>query len=544
MLYQFYSSKPYFFYLLLVVGLLIYTYSFFVRQNKFTNLFSLLTAFLTLLFARIPVILKNAQLNPDESMQLAQALSIVRKAAVFDSWDGNTIGPLDTYLIMIPYAFGLPLDYSTLHLLAVCFQFAFFFVCFKAIQMFYNQNTAFVATLPVLIWFVFTQHYDFLHYASELPPILMLASCTWVYLAFLKAKNTKLWLLFVQGALAALIPFAKLQAVPSTFIIIAFTILQLWQSSENRAIFFKKIAYLVVGGLSILFSITTLTLYWGVFDEMILYYFEGNLFHEAGGGKDSIFEKILNHFRSTSDLFELKALVIYLVSITAIALWQKPRLSLKGSGQLLLFTVTLLSFTLFAIGKSGFRLYHYNNFLFLPLILLIAIFVQNLNKKSAKNLLITGVTTLLFLFPILPQIVQGKEFYAYAYTGRKMQVSDVSKAILKYAKAGEPLVVWGWMQDYYVETQMPQGTNDNHAIRCFTYSLVDEHRKRYVADIIKNEPPVIVDAVAPTSFMMKEKELYGLDKFPELQKLINERYVLAETVKGNDIYVIKSRFKK
>lgn len=176
--------------------------------------------------------------------------------------------------------------------------------------------------------------------------------------------------------------------------------------------------------------------------------------------------------------------------------------------------------------------------------MLIAIFAQNLNKKLAKNLLTTGVTILLFLFPILPQIVQGKGFYAYPYKGRKMQISDVSKAILKYAKAGEPLVVWGWMQDYYAETQMPQGTNDNHAIRCFTYSLIDEHRKRYVADIIKNEPPVIVDAVAPTSFMMKEKELYGLDKFPELQKLINERYVLAETVKGNDIYVIKSRFKK
>lgn len=540
MLARFFTGTPYTFYCLLIIGLIFYAFSFHTKLSKHNHSFPLIFCFFLLLFARLPFIFSNIPFNPDESMQLAQAITIKKNPVVFEAWDGNTIGPLCTYLIMIPHALGLPLEFTTLHLMSIIFQFAFVWLLFQSLKLAFGTESAYWGTLPLIVWFAFTQHYDFVHYTSELPALVMLGVCTYVYFMFLKNKKLSYWWLFLQGFLSALIPFGKLQAVPLVFVVLLFTAIQLFSRNKNHFnIFLKSIGYLVIGGISALLIITSITLYWEVFDEMILFYFKGNLFHEAGGAKVSIWRRIINHFETTSDLFEFKAFIIYVIGLLVVFVLKTFNKTNSFASIYLYFAITLFIFGIYAVSKSGFRLYHYYHFLLLPLTIFAGFFSQKLETKTFVRIIVTVCTILLFLLPILPSIAKGEEFFRYHHPQRKMELSNVSKAILKYDKSGEYLAVWGWMQHYFVETQMPQATNDNHTIRCFTYSLINEHRKRFLNDLERTKPKVFVDAVAPSSFLMNNKEEFGIQNFPALKKYLDEKYTIVETVDGNDIYLRK-----
>jgi len=118
--------------------------------------------------------------------------------------------------------------------------------------------------------------------------------------------------------------------------------------------------------------------------------------------------------------------------------------------------------------------------------------------------------------------------------------SEVAKTISEYAQANERMAVWGWMNRYYVETGLIQGTRESHSLRQISKSKQqDYYLKRYVSDLLQNRPVVFVDAVGPKSFYFNERSTQGHEKFPIVRAVIEERYTLVAGIDGVRIYVLE-----
>ena len=75
------------------------------------------------------------------------------------------------------------------------------------------------------------------------------------------------------------------------------------------------------------------------------------------------------------------------------------------------------------------------------------------------------------------------------------------------------MVVWGWQCVYYVEAQLAQGTAENHSERSiFNHPMRKTYRERYLADMKRTKPAIVLDAVGKNSFWVQNKKTQGIEK--------------------------------
>lgn len=91
---------------------------------------------------------------------------------------------------------------------------------------------------------------------------------------------------------------------------------------------------------------------------------------------------------------------------------------------------------------------------------------------------------------------------------------------------------------YHVETQMPQGTAENHSERCiYPHPLRQKYYERFLSDLQKNQPKVFVDAVGPNSLWLNDPATQAHEKFPELKAFISEHYHFVGEVEHTRVYI-------
>ena len=87
------------------------------------------------------------------------------------------------------------------------------------------------------------------------------------------------------------------------------------------------------------------------------------------------------------------------------------------------------------------------------------------------------------------------------------------------------MVVWGWMPSLYVQTSVPPATR---YVIC--HFLIDpgparEHlRARFLADVQREKPDVIVDAVAPGCFVWFWGASDRIEGFPAFREYVQRNY--------------------
>src|SRR5215469_3838077 len=168
----------------------------------------------SLFLVRLPTLLPGG-LNPDEGMFLAGAMKLRHFPVFWRSLDGATSGPLNYYALTLMNLMGLPLDFATARLLNIICLGGTITVVYAIARLLTMDWTARLTPLPVLAAaMAFRGSKDFLHYSSECVSVLMVAIGTWLLFAdHLSARVS--WLRgFAIGAIAAFVPFAKLQAAP------------------------------------------------------------------------------------------------------------------------------------------------------------------------------------------------------------------------------------------------------------------------------------------------------------------------------------------
>lgn len=507
-----------------------------------------------LFLLRLPSIVFNQEISPDESQMIAQAMTLRQDPIYFRSVDGTTGGPLDSYMLIIPSFFGLPFDYITAHLVAFGLVGLSLLALFATAHLWFGTKAARLALLSVVVLLGLTQNGDLLHYNSELVAVVLLSATYYLLAVLLRQAKPSVGLLLGIGVLLGMVPFGKLQGVPLAAVVGLFAGLSVLLSSTlSSGQKGARLGALAIGAL--VFPLLFIGLVWsnGVFDDFITFYVMANF--QYATGSDPIQNLLdLPRFFQKGDEFDwfvklvLSVWVVWLVSVgirRGVRMPQQPRMRLS-------FLSTLTVATLYAITRTGSEYVHYLYFLIGPLVLWLAYGLETLGAQWADSRLQKGLPTGLVVVFIMAFAVNtwfvystGKDVNRYPTDhqgGWRMQLSHVAEKVLQYAQPGEKLAVWGWRCDYYVQTGMPQGVAENHTIRSvFNHSLRDAYQRRYVDNIMRSFPPVFVDAVGRNDLWLIDRKTQGHESYSPLGLFIAAHYQCVGLVDDTRIYIRKDR---
>jgi hypothetical protein len=510
---------------------------FFVRwgiKNKETN--STLFLFIALVFIilmRLPTVFLDQELDVDESQVLAHAITLMQDPVYWRAADGCTIGPLDSYFLAIFGIFGGGIGYKLAHTASlVCALLSLFFF-YQTVQIFCNKATSHFILLAPILFLIFAQGFQFTHYTSEQFPIVLLNLSLWLSAIIYTNNQTKWWVYAILGFTLTAIPFAKLQvSLLAFFIGLAVVVLSFYRKK------YVSISILIGGTLCFLLPTLALHLYFDVFDDFWEFYIVGNLFYTSNNEMENI---VIHFFR----LVYRNDLMIYAFTIVFFLL---PRFrNIKGPFdlQLFLFALLWLLIGIYSVSITG-RLYiHYLNLLIYPSALFLLVAIKDIPMANVSSWSYGAAVIIWGSFLILKPDAKPSLDYFVPNSVQVAIKEKVSSKILEYTSPQDRLTVWGWACNYYVETQLAQGTAESLSVWCIDPSpLKSQHQARYLSDITKNRPAVFVDAVAPGQLNMNNPETASYENFSLLKDFIDANYKLVDTIDGVRIFVLQDQLKK
>ncbi|GAB4036644.1 hypothetical protein [Spirosoma jeollabukense] len=503
----------------------------------------LLVALIGLLcFKRVLVLFINRELNPDESQLLSQALTLRYHPVYWKYVDGATMGPLSCYFVSLPGFFGVPLNYVVIRWLAFGCTLLSVAGGYFAIENFFSPRAARLAIFPAIAFLAFTTHLDFLHATNEHLSLALIGLAIWQYSRLWKQRAfDSVAGLFLLGFVSSLVPFAKLQGTPTVLIIVAAALIGLIRQYPilTPSRFWRALGGLLIGGLLFPVFVIGLTLFFGVFSDFIHFYIQSNLAYSAGAG----FLVFLAHFpvfvSHTSDF-----VVFLLPTLALVIAW--ILFSRKGNGKsdVLFFSVAVLVSSAYAVIKPGNEFTHYLLYLVIPVCLLNAWFLDTFRRPVHTVFWVAAILGSVGINALMEGDNPSNKYRQIPFALRHFYVSPTAQEVLKLAKPGEDLVVWGWAPNFNVETQMPQGVCDNHTIREVMGSDQEVHRARYMRNIQASRPPVFLDAVGPHSTWLNDRARYGYETFPELKRYIDTNYRYVGEIDQTRVYARNDRYKQ
>jgi hypothetical protein len=506
-----------------------------------------------LFLLRLPSIVFDNEINPDESQMITQALTLRQDPVYFRSVDGTTGGPLDSYFLILPSLLGLPFDFITAHLTAFLLIAVSLWLLTRTARLWYGETAATVALLPLAFILGLTPVGDFLHYSSELVPVLLLSLSYYLYATLLTQKRPNTVRIALIGLLLGMVPFGKLQAVPLAAVVGLFVgILILFRPTLSIPAKLGRLVALGVG--AVLFPLLFVGFMWisGVYEGFVTFYIVGNLKYASNTNQLETIMQLPIYFYNSGPLcwFIVLALLTWLMG-GLLSLRRSVQFTQTGLAQTGFVVVLLLS-TLFSITRTGSGYLHYLFLLMGPLLLGMAYGWSQIQQVVQIGHWLGMTAAVLVLLGFGTQIVmtyKNKQpinpYPSIWQNGWVVQQSPVAKEVRKYAQPGEKLVVWGWRCDYYVQAQMPQGVNENHTIRsAFDHPLLKTYQQRYVRDFIRSTPPVFVDAVGKFNLWMTDRKTQGHEMIKPLGDYVRDNYKYVGLVDDSRIYVRNDRVRQ
>ena len=494
-----------------------------------------------LAFMRMPAIVFNREINPDESQMLSHAITLFQDPVYWRSVDGTTIGPLDNYLLVIPKIFGFQINYTSGRVMGLLCCIGALICIFSVMKKWFGETTARVAFTVPIIFLAFTQESDFVHYSSEQLPVFLLAFTIWLLSKIKDIQQISSGPAFSLGLVAGMMPFAKLQSVPQAMAVV---LAGLWLCYQfyNRTKEIKPLIFLLIGGLTFPFLLFSWILMNNVFQDFIDFYILGNAIYAGGSSVSQIPSQFIALVSLSSD-FSAYSLILLIPIIFGLFQAFRPSVVSKNRFDFVIpATIILLILTsIYSSTKSGNSFIHYLNFCIYPWILLAAYGI-----KARSKWFIGASFILLFWFAGNDALSYRREHRLNAFESvngfNKLDKSPVVLALKRFTKPGDYMVVWGWQCKYYVEAQLAQGTAENHSERSiYKHPMQEKYLERYLSDLQRTKPAVILDAVGIYSLWVQDKKTQGIDNFPAVADYVHQHYTLVSTVDDVTLYVRKDR---
>lgn len=504
------------------------------EKLRYYNYLFLLLIFITFVAFRLPAVVYNDALNPDESMFIVGAMTLARNPVYWESVDGCTSGPFSFYAITAFCEwFRQPYDYVSARIVGLGLMLSNLILNFFALRKFFSTTVAALSIFTVTAFLATTQSPDFVHFSSEHLPIFLLSIMSLGYAIIAHEPTLKKSHLFWLGFVAGMIPFAKLQAAPVAALLSIVSYVLIYQRKKNKAI--PYFAVFTLGCICIPILLFTSGAYFGFLEEIWVYYIQHNLSY---GAQVSVINSIFRSIVEPDTIF-IKALVLLAIGLFGyVVLYKKQYVPRPKS----MFIIAFLASSIFAVYKPGYLFPHYLLFLVFPGAFLFAYALDEL--MAAPNIYLKNIVVAAGLLIILgfTLVIPAKNVYvSHQNSSRPLAISPISKEILKYSHPNESLSIWGESGKHYLATKRIQGIRWSHTYwGMYSDSLQRLFKQEYVRKLQADLSPVFIDThVNEGSFMLRNK--CGYETVPELKKLIDTNYVLIAEIDQQRIFVRNDR---
>lgn len=516
--------------------------SFLSFQRQKNDVFiwvALFLQLLLLLYLRLPIIVFNEALNPDENLFIVGAMTLAESPLYWESVDGCTSGPFNFYIITaFCETFSQPYDYISARIVGILLMIGSLLLSFLAIQLLFSASIAILSILPAVTFLGLTTHWDFVNFSSEHLPIFLLSSMLYLFASMYRSTlPIKPLQIFLYGFMAGCVIFTKLQAIP---IALCLTLVGYWfiyKKQKNN--FIKNISLLTVGGCLPIIILILIGYRYDFLDKIWIFYIENNLAY----GKEShrLIHSIYLSFDDPINIF-IRAIFILVAVLLIYYIVVKRHFKPTILGSLIaLFVVS----TIVSVYKTGFMFHHYLLFLIVPTVLLFAFFLYEVSLISRQSVNV-GLTLLVILF-VMSQTISfplANYFISSNNPQRPLSISKTGQHILKYSHPDESLVVWGDAGRLYLETKRIQGIRwSNSHWGMYSDSLQRNFHKEFIVELKEKPFPVFVDA-HPTknTFMTRNKLGYETNK--ELKEHIDSNYQFIGEFDEQRVFVHKGRLEE
>jgi hypothetical protein len=481
---------------------------------------------LFLLLSRVPAILCPFELDRDESQMAAQAMRYAQDLTPWRSVEGETNGPLDSWLLLAAHDLGMPLKYPWLHLLAALLLAAILLATYTALRRLAGEIPAQIGLVAGAWWLAWAPVQEFVHYSSELVPGLLLSLAVAVIARARQAESGPDWRRgLAAGILLGLAPWGKLQAGPVGLALGVWAVADGWFGNPAPAPIRRRYAAALLAGALLP---AVLFLSWlvaaGAADEFWRVYIISGLYHGRA-------RPWAVHLQNLEDLLCWRANSPWLWDSALLAvgaLWLRRRSPAKPVPSSIRWLALLwLAAGIYVALRPITQWTHYAIFFLPPLMACAAILAPVLlggRPRLGWTILALGV---------LPLPVANFLTYHYYVAAQAMASSRsafageilLAQAVRHFVPEPKSLAVWGWKPSLYVDLGLPPATRN--AVCAF---LIDDNPNRdflraaYMRDLEKSQPEVIVDV---EDYVYRGRRQSASESFPALAAYLSQNYVLA-----------------
>jgi len=485
-----------------------------------------------LLAWRWPQLLAPYEFNPDESQFIAGALTLRHDPVFWRSVDGMTAGPLIFYALVPFSRLGLPLDYFTARLAALIGFGLAAGALHRLVARHHGERAAFLGLLPPVVFLAQATDQNFIHYSSEIVPVVLLAFSGLLLLAPGPAGRGRL---LAGGLIAGLTPWAKLQSAPIAAVLV---LAALWRERHHAACW-SRAATLCGSTLIPAFAVGVGLAWYGLGEEFYRSYLVQNLFYTDPGQHVANVESNFRRWEPSQVRFAVTAGASLAGTLLAFAL--RPRAA--ATSPLIRLGLVAGGVGLVCVLLPGRDFLHYL-LLLLPSLAWLGGGAWGVLAgagtspepwlRRAAVALPLGVALVLVaarcLRPDPPMLGQLASWWRQPY-------SDLDRLVRWLARPERGLAIWGWRMDLYVAGRCWHATRSAYNYWELKDSPQRDHfRARYLADLQRNRPVVFVDAVGPHSQFLHDRHHEAHEIFPELAAVVRRDYLLLADLGHARVY--------
>jgi hypothetical protein len=481
--------------------------------------------------------------NPDESEDIAAALTLRHDPRYWSSVAGTTHGPAVSFPLLVPCLFGFIPEYGSARVVGLGMMVGSLLCLHGVLRRWFPADVARLLVVPLVFCLAFMRFWDYVAYNGE-HAVVFLVSLAGLQAVRALAPQAGAGAAFTTGLLLGSVPFAKLQGVPPAAAIGALYMgSALVQGGRWRA----RLGAVAAG--AVLPSILVLAYLWfmGLLTYFQASYLSWNFgyanhattsaWHSMRALQPWLFDQRWNE---TFAPFLLASVAAGLVLAMAAAAVRR----VPARASVLLVAVVVSAAATYAVFRPGYQAQHYLLMLLFPIGLLNGALWGPLLAAAgtkARVAFVLAFSALDLAAPIvrtLPQIVREATTPPPVPAAKRAAGASV---IRQWVARGDGLLVWGWAEQYYVLTRTWRATRSVPRAPLEPGPLQPYFFRLLLEDFDRADPPVFVDAVGPGQFIYEDRERFGHEAYPALQERVAQRYRLVADVEGARIYVHRGR---
>lgn len=502
-----------------------------------------------LLLLRWPVIFNPENIGIDEGLWISGALTLFRDPVFWRGVDGDSAGPLVFYAVMPLEPLGL-LNFAGLKIAATLLLGGAIWFSYAGLRALWGDALARLGVLPAACFFACETRLEFVSYSTEHVTLLLLA-IGWAGIAgaVARAEAFSPWTPSWLGAGCALgaVPFAKLQGVPTAaFLLLVATA---WAATRRTWSVRRRGAAIatLAGAAAVVPAGFALTLLAGLrWEDFWTPYFELNRARSAQAfAADPAAGFVAGEFVRASRLFQVLLFGAPFVAAVAVS-WRAPvRVWAQWPVLMVIGLAGLSVVTALAPAYS----FHHLHFLVLPLSLLAGGFVAvawgdasataRPSERRRRGLLAVFLAVLV-VAPIGIWARCGNAPWPAAPFSLAVELGPLAREILRRARPGDALTVWGTQHVLHAQTRLPQGTREaNPRIPVVPPFLRAYYRERYLADLERSRSRFFVDQTSLQSADSVQRARWGHEADRAVSDYVARHYDYAGEFEGMRLYVRK-----